>query len=91
MIDTQKSTSKLNYTDLSEYTLATIPVEGGGHATSAHFIAWQEGFEPSFIEVQFNKENPVDIDDAIDIACEHMKSLDRGQDDLPDFYCTRSI
>ena len=91
MIDIQKSTSKLNYTDLSEYTLSTIPVEDGGHATTAHFIAWQEGFEPSFIEVQFDRENPLDIDDAIDIAMDHMQLLDRGQDDLPDYYCTRSI
>lgn len=80
-----------NYKHLSQYIISTIPTYDESPATGSHLIAWQEGFEPSVIEVQFNDQHRVDIDDALDIATDHMKELDRGQNDLPSYYHTCDI
>ena len=66
--------------NLRENTIHTIYSFDAMYPIGSHFVGWQEGFEKSFIEVQYCKYIPLTKEDAIEIAEERMKELDRGQE-----------
>ncbi len=71
---------------LKSYTLDTIPAFDENNAIGSHFVGWQCGFEPVFIEVQFCDSIHVSESDAMEIAEEHMISLDRGFNEESDLH-----
>tara|TARA_R110001592_G_scaffold113091_1_gene311952 strand:+ start:195 stop:455 length:261 start_codon:yes stop_codon:yes gene_type:complete len=62
--------------NLRSYKIATIPAFDEDNAIGSHFVGWQCGFEPTFVEVQFCMLQPICPDEAIEIAEEHMEKLD---------------
>ena len=78
-----------NTTDLRFYTLSTVAAFDEENAIGSHFVGWQEGFERSYIEVQFCDQINLSAEDAMVIAEERMKELNRGQDDESDLVVTR--
>ena len=55
------------------------------------FVGWQEGSEPIFIEVQSCKYMKLSTQDAIEMAEERMKELNRGQDNDSDLVIIKSL
>jgi len=78
-----------NTTDLRNNTISTVPAFDEENAIGSHFVGWQEGFEHSYIEVQFCDQIDVSAEDAMEIAEEHMLELNRGQDKESDLLVTR--
>ena len=74
---------------LREYVITTVPAFDIENVNGSYFVGWQEGFEPSIIEVQ--SCSSIDLCDAaaIDAAEEAMIDLNRGQEDSPDFVIYR--
>ena len=62
--------------NLRSYKIATVPAFDEDNVIGSHFVGWQCGFEPTFIEVQFCMLQPICPEDAIEIAEEHMEKLD---------------
>ena len=62
--------------NLRSYKIATIPAFDADKPIGSHFVGWQCGFEPTFIEVQFCELQPICPDEAVEIAEEHMEKLD---------------
>jgi len=83
----------MNYTleNLRENTIHTIYSFHVMNPIGSHFVGWQEGFRKSFIEVQYCDYIKLSTEDAIEIAEERMKELDRGQDKESDIIITRSL
>tara|TARA_R110000824_G_C15040802_1_gene660372 strand:+ start:613 stop:867 length:255 start_codon:yes stop_codon:yes gene_type:complete len=81
--------SAQNITDLRNNTLSTVAAVDEENAVGSIFVGWQEGFEQSYIEVQFCNLMPYRAQDAIAIAEERMKELNRGQDNDSDIVVTR--
>ena len=77
--------------NLRENTIHTIYSFDVMSPIGSHFVGWQEGFEQSFIEVQYCAYIKLSTADAIEIAEERMKELDRGQDKESDIIITRSL
>jgi len=75
--------------NLRSYTLETIPAFDEENAIGSHFVGWQEGFEPTYIEVQFCKSFHMSAEGAMEIAEEHMQELNRGQNNESDLLHTR--
>ena len=80
-----------NITDLRNNTLSTVSAFDEENVIGSHFVGWQEGFEQSFIEVQFCNQIDVSAYDAIEIAEERMRELNRGQDNESDLVLTRLV
>ena len=78
-----------NTTDLRNNTLSTVAAFDEDNAIGSHFVGWQEGFERSYIEVQFCDQINLSAEDAMVIAEERMKELNRGQDNESDLVVTR--
>jgi len=78
-----------NLTELRSYTISTVPAFDEENAIGSHFVGWQEGFESSYIEVQFCDSINLSPEEAMEIAEEHMLELNRGQDNESDFLVTR--
>jgi hypothetical protein len=78
-----------NTTDLRNNTLSTVEAFDEENVIGSHFVGWQEGFEQSYIEVQFSDDDGFDIIDAMDLAEERMRELNRGQDNKCDLVTTR--
>ena len=79
----------LNTTDLRNNTLSTVAAFDEENVIGSHFVGWQEGFEQSYIEVQFCNQINVSAKDAMEIAEERMCELNRGQDNECDLVTTR--
>ena len=79
----------LNTTDLRNNTLSTVAAFDEENVIGSHFVGWQEGFEQSYIEVQFCDQINVSAEDAMEIAEERMRELNRGQDNECDTVTTR--
>ena len=79
----------LNTTDLRNNTLSTVAAFDEENVIGSHFVGWQEGFEQSYIEVQFCNQINVSAEDAMEIAEERMRELNRGQDNECDLVTTR--
>jgi hypothetical protein len=80
-----------NTTDLRNNTLSTVSAFDEENVIGSHFVGWQEGFEHSYIEVQFCDQIDVSADDAMEIAEERMRELNRGQNNESDFVVTRLV
>ncbi len=80
-----------NYTaeKLRELVLTTVNAFDADNVIGSYFVGWQEGFEPSIVEVQACASMDITEEDALAEAEEAMQSLNRGQDDLPDFVIYR--
>jgi len=78
-----------NITDLRNNTISTVEAFDEKNAIGSHFVGWQEGFEQSYIEVQFCEAFHMCAEGAIGIAEEHMRELNRGQDNECDLVITR--
>ena len=74
---------------LRKYVITTVPAFDIENVTGSYFVGWQEGFEPSIIEVQECSIMELCDADAIDAAEEAMIDLNRGQEDSPDFVIYR--
>jgi hypothetical protein len=61
------------------------------NAVKSYFVGWQEGFEHIFIEVQSCNYMNLSQQDAIEIAEERMRELNRGQDNDSDLVITKSL
>jgi len=66
--------------NLRENTIHTIYSFDAMYPIGSHFVGWQEGFEKSFIEVQYCSYIKLTSEEAVEIAEERMKELDREQD-----------
>ena len=77
--------------NLREKTINTVYPFDVMYPVESHFVGWQEGFEQSFIEVQCCSYLKLSAEDAIEIAEERMKELNRGQDKESDTIITRSL
>jgi hypothetical protein len=80
-----------NTTDLRNNTLSTVSAFDEENVIGSHFVGWQEGFEHSYIEVQFCDQIDVSAEDAMEIAEERMRELNRGQNNESDFVVTRLV
>lgn len=78
-----------NITDLRNNTLSTVEAFDADNVIGSHFVGWQEGFEQSYIEVQFCDQINVSAEEAMEIAEERMQELNRGQDNECDLVITR--
>ena len=80
-----------NYTteQLREYVLQTVPAYDTDAVIGSYFVGWQEGFEPSIIEVQACSSMDIFEEDALAAAEDAMLSINRGQEDVPDFVVYR--
>ena len=74
---------------LREYVITTVPAFDIDNVTGSYFVGWQEGFEPSIIEVQSCSIMELCDAGAIDAAEEAMINLNRCQEDGPDFVIYR--
>lgn len=81
----------LSTADLRSYTITTIAAFDEDNVIGSHFVGWQEGFEPSYIEVQFCNSFHLTANEAMEIAEERMRELNRGQDNDSDFLHTRLV
>ena len=77
--------------NLRENTIHKIYSFDAMYPIGSHFVGWQEGFEQSFIEVQYCRYIKLSPEDAVEIAEERMKELNRGQDNESDIVVTRSL
>ena len=77
--------------NLRENTIHTIYPFDVMNPISSHFVGWQEGFEQSFIEVQSCDYIKVTPEQAIEMAEERMKELNRGQNNESDTVVTCSL
>jgi len=77
--------------NLRSYTVNTVYPFDVMNAVKSYFVGWQEGFEHVFIEVQSCGYLNLSKEDAIEIAEERMKELDRGQDNDSDLVITKSL
>ncbi len=80
-----------NTTDLRNSTISTVAAFDEENVIGSHFVGWQEGFEQSFIEVQFCKAFHMTAEGAMEIAEERMLELNRGQDNECDLVVTRLL
>ena len=78
-----------NIPDLRNNTISTVAAFDEDNVIGSHFVGWQEGFEQSYIEVQFCDQINVSAEEAMEIAEEHMRELNRGQDNECDLVITR--
>lgn len=74
---------------LREYVITTASAFDTENLIGSYFVGWQEGFEPSIIEVQVCSSIDITEQDAFEEAEEVMKSLNRGQEDDADFIIYR--
>ena len=79
----------LNTTELRYNTLSTVKAFDEENVIGSHFVGWQEGFEQSYIEVQFCDQINVSAEEAMEIAEERMQKLNRGQENECDYVTTR--
>lgn len=77
--------------ELRNNTITTVSAFDEENIIGSHFVGWQEGFEKSFIEVQYCSYIKLTAEDAIEIAEERMKELDRGQDNESDTVISLSL
>jgi len=77
--------------NLRENTINTVYPFDVMNPIGSHFVGWQEGFEQSFIEVQYCSYIKLTAEEAVEIAEERMKELNRGQDKESDLVITRSL
>lgn len=80
-----------NYTadQLREHVITTVAAFDTDNVIGSYFVGWQEGFEPTIVEVKACSSMDITEEDALAEAEEAMKSLNRGQDELPDFVVYR--
>ncbi len=77
--------------NLRSYTVNTVYPFDVMNAVKSYFVGWQEGFEHIFIEVQSCNYMNLSQQDAIEIAEERMRELNRGQDNDSDLVITKSL
>ena len=90
--NTNKNTYTMkNHTaeQLRKYVITTVPAFDIENVNGSYFVGWQEGFEPSIIEVQSCSSIEICDAGAIDAAEEAMMNLNRSQVDGPDFVIYR--
>ena len=81
-----------NYTaeKLREYVITTVAAFDTDNVIGSYFVGWQEGFEPSIVEVQACSSMDITEEDALAEAEEAMERLNRGQGESPDFVIYRA-
>tara|TARA_E500000318_G_scaffold54300_2_gene50554 strand:+ start:1113 stop:1370 length:258 start_codon:yes stop_codon:yes gene_type:complete len=82
---------KMTLENLRSYTVNTVYPFDVMNAVKSYFVGWQEGFEHIFIEVQSCNYMNLSQQDAIEIAEERMRELNRGQDNDSDLVITKSL
>lgn len=77
---------KMTVQQLREYRLLKVDAFDNENPTGAYFVGWQDGFEPTIIEVQFDDISALNEQDAFEIAEEHMLKLNRcNESNIADF------